>query len=147
MPWLEWCSSEDWLKDGRLHLRGPACYELGVSDAASGKPEHTVYVGETGNARSRLREHIGGKSQLQRRIAEVIASDKTLWLRVWPVPSKDDAKALQDGLLATQAYPWNGYSETDRRARVRDARFALMRRKAAEQKPVRIRMSRWLERR
>jgi len=89
-----------------LDYEGAACYELAVAGPRGGSPR-IVYVGETGNERSRLTCYARHGSHLSSIIDSYLAGGWSLYYRAQALASKEAAKQMQDNLLARHSYAWN----------------------------------------
>jgi hypothetical protein len=85
---------------------GPACYELILAGPRGGSLR-IVYVGETGNERTRLTCYARNGSHLSKLIDWHLARGWTLYYRAQATVSKNAAKRMQDNRLARYFYPWN----------------------------------------
>jgi len=106
--WTEWRKLADkkyWYPN-EFDYEGPACYELGI-----GGPNYDniqpVYVGETSNEKERLSIYARHGSNLADIIEYHLNRGFTLYYRAQALPSKEDAKNMQDNLLRRYKYPWN----------------------------------------
>ena len=85
---------------------GPACYELAIAGPRGGSPK-IVYVGETGNERARLSCYARHGSHLSVLIDRHLELGWSLYYRAQALNSKEAAKRMQDGRLASFFYAWN----------------------------------------
>lgn len=87
-------------------LPAPACYELGLGGPRYGNIQ-PVYIGETANERRRLTLYAQHGSHLARIIDDHLKKGFTLYYRAVALRTKEDAKDMQDNLLAKYDYDWN----------------------------------------
>lgn len=106
--WTEWrklADSRHWYPE-ELTWDGPACYELGIGGPRKGAMR-TVYVGETDNERRRLSCYARSGSHLAELIDAHLDEGWCLYYRAQARPSKREALAMQNRLLARFWYEWN----------------------------------------
>ncbi len=107
--WTEWkrlATKSAWFDDDFDDYNGPACYELALAGPSLGDLE-IMYVGETKHEKTRIKEYAQHGSHLSHEIDRDLRKGWTLWYRAQAKPTKKQAKAMQDRLLAEYAYPWN----------------------------------------
>jgi hypothetical protein len=85
---------------------GPACYELIIAGPRRGKAQ-IVYVGETGNEKTRISGYARHGSHLSEIIDLYLEKGWCLYYRSQALPSKESAINMQNRLLKTHSYPWN----------------------------------------
>jgi hypothetical protein len=109
MAWSGWrvlaTCSEEYSWD--IPYDGPACYELAIGTAPWNR--RIVYVGETGNLRSRLATYAKWGSHLCGYIDGYLAGPAKLYYRYYKTPTKVEARMKEARLLLAypDLYRWN----------------------------------------
>ena len=95
----------EWYSES-FDYEGPACYELGTGGPRGGNIQWH-YVGETSNEKQRISEYARSGSHLSDIINWHLRQGWHLYYRSQSLPTKKDAKEMQDRLLARFKYDWN----------------------------------------
>lgn len=111
MGWTRWTelASKDYHFANQIEYQGPAVYELGVRGRYR-KYVTTVYVGETGDLKSRMTSYALDGSHLKKYAVKYWKMGYKLFFRFQKVNAKSRAKNLQNELLnrfGLEKYPWN----------------------------------------
>jgi hypothetical protein len=96
---------DEWYDDS-FDYDGPACYELGTGGPRAGNVQWH-YVGETSNERQRILAYARSGSHLSKTINWHLRQGWHLYYRSRACSTKDEAKRMQDNLLAQHEYDWN----------------------------------------
>ena len=108
MRWTDWrllATANEWCDDA-CDWDGPACYELGTGGSRGGRIQ-IHYVGETVNELGRMRAYARHGSHLEQIIDDHLRDGWHLYYRAVSCGTKQQAKELQNRLLARYDYDWN----------------------------------------
>lgn len=115
--WTRWTelANRDYHYAGDITYDGAAVYELGVRGRYR-KYVTTVYVGETGDLKSRMTSYAVNGSHLGKYAKKYWKMGYKMFFRYQRVTTKIQAGKLQDQLLqrfGLEKYPWNNNFKAD----------------------------------